>query len=972
MVVNRLKCCAIFFIGLLNFLLMTLPLAAQGTFTISASPASITIPQSGQGVSVISTTISGGFNSPINLSASGVPVGASLSFNPSTIGPPGAGSSIMAIAVHRLALPGTYTITVTGNGGGVQQNTTVTLTITAQGQPNFTMSAIPSTVSIGQGNQGTSTIYTVIGGGFNNFIVLSVTGTPAGTNITFNPNPIPAPGAGTSLMTINVGGNTPPGSYPLTVTGNGGGIQQTTPVTLIVTGSNNFQLSASPTSFTVQQGNQGNTTITASIIGGFNSAISLSASGAPTGASVDFNPNPIPAPGAGSSVMTVTVGNNTPIGTYPITVIGDGGGIEQQTTVTLTVTGPGSFTLSLFPPSVTIAQGNQGLLRAVTNISGNFNSTISLSVSGLPTGTTGTFNPSIIMAPGRGFSTLTLTVGGNTPFGSYTVTVTGTGGGIKQTATATLNVVFALDTYSGLLAAPVPGCIPTGYFQTMKVNGRWVYADPQCNTFYQRGVYDADRNYILEQILQQRYGSLTANFAKHSLQRITGWGFNATDIYYSWYMLPVPWENNPGAPIPIPFILSYNLLSDVWYAPQRLGLPEGVKNICTGFNSNGYNGFCSNLDDVFDPKFQTGAQAELLFQENEFTGGFNTDPWVITIQLGDPDYIFALKGNGVGTDGADKYPHAGMMVATVNFQFSGYLDQKLYSKHAWISFLQNKYGTIDALNASWNTGGFYTKFGDDGGFGDGTGVLDEDGRHGAWFGTDIWNRYFDLVGVNSNLVADMDQFLYQWTYQAFSVQVNTIRTYDQNHLFSCGPFGGVGEGGARPPVLQALKDAGCNVLIGNWNSYFPSVAMAGNQAAYDAIGLPTYLWYGITSQADSDVSNYPNQGATFADYPTQVLRGQHYATDQQSIFNLQGSDGDYYIVGTSFWSLTDNGSEGTNWGLISFSDNAYDGKCAVINQSIDQYGIACGGELSNYGDFLDSVTQTNANILQQVINLSQQ
>ena len=37
--------------------------------------------------------------------------------------------------------------------------------------------------------------------------------------------------------------------------------------------------------------------------------------------------------------MTITVGASTPTGTYPITVTGNGGGIQQNTTVTLTVTG---------------------------------------------------------------------------------------------------------------------------------------------------------------------------------------------------------------------------------------------------------------------------------------------------------------------------------------------------------------------------------------------------------------------------------------------------------------------------------------------------------------------------------------------------------------------------------------------------------------------------------------------------------
>ena len=206
------------------------------------------------------------------------------------------------------------------------------------GSPNYTISASPASLSVQQGNQGTSTITTTISGGFNSAISLSASGVPSGTTVSFNPNPIPAPGSGSSTMTIKVGGSTATGTYPITVTGNGGGIQQNTTVTLTVTAAANFSISASPASLSVQQGNQGTSTITTTISGGFNSAISLSASGVPSGTTVSFNPNPIPSPGSGNSTMTIKVGGGTAPGTYPITVTGNGGGIQQSTTVTLTVT----------------------------------------------------------------------------------------------------------------------------------------------------------------------------------------------------------------------------------------------------------------------------------------------------------------------------------------------------------------------------------------------------------------------------------------------------------------------------------------------------------------------------------------------------------------------------------------------------------------------------------------------------------
>src|SRR5271157_1156347 len=168
----------------------------------------------------------------------------------------------------------------------------------AAASPNFLISASPASLSVQPGNQGTSTITSTISGGFNSSISLSASGMPTGTTVSLNPSTLLAPGSGTSTMTITMGSSTPTGTYPITVTGNGGGIQQTTTVTLTVTAATNFTISASPASLRVVQGNQGTSTITTAISGGFNSAISLSASGVPSGTTVSFNPQTIPAPGS--------------------------------------------------------------------------------------------------------------------------------------------------------------------------------------------------------------------------------------------------------------------------------------------------------------------------------------------------------------------------------------------------------------------------------------------------------------------------------------------------------------------------------------------------------------------------------------------------------------------------------------------------------------------------------------------------
>src|SRR5208283_117067 len=213
---------AILWACLAAFSLFTLPLSATGNFTISASPSSLTIAQGSQGTSKITTKISGGFNSFINLSASAVPPGITVSFNPQFIQAPGAGVATMTITVAGFTKLETYPITVTGSGGGIKQSVIVMVTVTSQGQPNFAISASPASLTIAQGNLGTSTITSTISGGFNSSISLSASGMPGGVGVSFNPPAIPAPGAGTSTMTITVSGSTPLGTYPITVTRNGG------------------------------------------------------------------------------------------------------------------------------------------------------------------------------------------------------------------------------------------------------------------------------------------------------------------------------------------------------------------------------------------------------------------------------------------------------------------------------------------------------------------------------------------------------------------------------------------------------------------------------------------------------------------------------------------------------------------------------------------------------------------------------
>ena len=94
-----------------------------------------------------------------------------------------------------------------------------------------------------------------------------------------------------------------------------------------------------------------------------------------------------------------------------------------------------TFSLSITPSRVNLKRsGGQANYTVTINATGGFSSTVQLSVSGLPSGTTGSFSPN----PATTSSTLTLNVSPSTGSGSYIFTVSGTSGTATKTATGTL------------------------------------------------------------------------------------------------------------------------------------------------------------------------------------------------------------------------------------------------------------------------------------------------------------------------------------------------------------------------------------------------------------------------------------------------------------------------------------------------------------------------------------------------------
>jgi subtilase family serine protease len=107
--------------------------------------------------------------------------------------------------------------------------------LTGGGPPaGFTISASPTSITVAPGSSGSYKITTTISGNFDAAITLTAAGEGASESATFSPNPIAAPGAGTSTLTVKVGKNAAVGTHTITITATGGGVTETTKVTLIV------------------------------------------------------------------------------------------------------------------------------------------------------------------------------------------------------------------------------------------------------------------------------------------------------------------------------------------------------------------------------------------------------------------------------------------------------------------------------------------------------------------------------------------------------------------------------------------------------------------------------------------------------------------------------------------------------------------------------------------------------------------
>ncbi|HEV2488864.1 MAG TPA: Ig domain-containing protein [Candidatus Acidoferrales bacterium] len=238
----------------------------------------------------------------------------------------------------------------------------------------------------------------------------------------------------------------------------------------------------------------------------------------------------------------------------------------------------------------------------------------------------------------------------------------------------------------------------------------------------------------------------------------------------------------------------------------------------------------------------------------------------------------------------------------------------------------------------------------------GTGLMDEDGTN-TWFPSDF--HLPDLLLASPPQVdLDLDNFLGHMAHQYFSTLASAVRAKVPHHLVFTQEFLGAYD---RPVIFQQAGKYVDAVVVQDVDT--PS--QLAN--VYQLANKPIFLDERFISNPDSVFSADPCDSADNPSYtcqPTQLARGQAYATQMNTDLALTGADGYGFIVGWNYWEMTDKTSERQNFGLFSALDNAYDGVedrtgSQPCSPELTLPGFACGGETANHGDFLSSVTAAN-------------
>jgi len=169
-------------------------------FTLSPAPISQSVNPGSSTSYTVSTSAVGGFTGSISFTASGLPAGASASFNPTSVAV--GKSTTMTITTTTSAALGTYEVQVQANAASLTNSTAVSLVL--QAAAAFSVEATPASQSINAGQNTSYTLTVTPIGGFSQSIALACSGAPGTVTCIPSPSFVTPNGASASQVQVNV------------------------------------------------------------------------------------------------------------------------------------------------------------------------------------------------------------------------------------------------------------------------------------------------------------------------------------------------------------------------------------------------------------------------------------------------------------------------------------------------------------------------------------------------------------------------------------------------------------------------------------------------------------------------------------------------------------------------------------------------------------------------------------------------
>lgn len=442
-------------------------------YTLKTNASTISLQSPGSHPISVTVTPKAGFNTPVKLGltipAATSAAGISATYSTTTISG-GSGTSTLTVSTTSNTPRGTFSITITSNStlNGFTKTHTITLTIITV-RPDFAISANPTTIVLPMPANGTliqSSTITLTSFNFTGFVQLTTNVAPIGLGVILGTTSLLLPPNGQNHTTLTPVflGNTPAGTYHVTVTGTAGSISHSTNVTFIVPSppQGDFGINANPMFVSLTSGSASATsTITATSLNGFAGSVQLSASSSsPFALSLNRTQLTLTT-GASASTMLIVTGLNLFPGTYFVSVTGTHTSNVNGTTVTIShsvlitvqvLAGPPDFQIfvNTSPTGTAMFAGTTLFFGVQVESAGpsGFNGTISLTARAIPVLVNGpvlSLNPTqvTLSIPGSqfGFSILTVSTTTLTPPGNYTIIIQGISGTLVHSAQFQLTVL---------------------------------------------------------------------------------------------------------------------------------------------------------------------------------------------------------------------------------------------------------------------------------------------------------------------------------------------------------------------------------------------------------------------------------------------------------------------------------------------------------------------------------------------------